>query len=213
MSHIVLLGDSVFDNISYTQGAPDVVAQLGSSLPAGWRASLRAIDGSTANDIESQVASVPSDATHLVLSVGGNNALLVAEVLDTPVSSTAEAFRLMADVREQFEAEYSSAVDACLRLGLPLTVCTVYSGNFPDADFNRRAGIALAVFNDVILQAALARSLDIIDLRAVCTLPTDFANPIEPSAAGGSKIASTIVRFVAQKEPWRGTRVSGFKLA
>lgn len=209
MSHIVLLGDSVFDNIAYTQGAPDVVAQLRGTLPAGWRASLCAVDGSTADDIESQLASIPQDATHLVLSVGGNNALLVAEILDMPVASTAEAFRLMADIRQQFEEEYSSAVEGCLRLGLPLTVCTVYNGNFPDADFNRRARIALAVFNDVIFQVSLARGIDVIDLRAVCTLPTDFANPIEPSAIGGEKIAGTVARVVVQQGAWRGTRVTG----
>jgi hypothetical protein len=209
MPHIVLLGDSVFDNISYTQGAPDVVAQLSAALPGGWLASLSAVDGSTARDIEPHLSSLPSDATHLVLSVGGNNALLVAEILDTPVASTAEAFRLVADVREQFEAEYSSAVDACLGLGLPLTICTVYNGNFPDVDFNRRARIALAVFNDVIMQVALARRLDVIDLRAVCTTPADFANPIEPSAIGGEKIARTLVRALVQQGAWQGMRVIG----
>ncbi len=80
MPHIVLLGDPVFDNISYTQGAPDVVAQLCATLPEGWHASLSAIDGSTASDIEPHLVSISSEATHLVLSVGGNNALLVAEI-------------------------------------------------------------------------------------------------------------------------------------
>jgi hypothetical protein len=209
MPHIALLGDSVFDNIAYTEGAPDVVAQLSATLPPGWHASLSAVDGSTASDIAPQLATLSADATHLVLSVGGNNALLAADILDTPVASTAEAFRLMADVREQFEAAYASAVDACLRLGLPLTVCTIYHGSFPDADFNRRAGIALAVFNDVIVQAALARALDVIDLRAVCTLPADFANPIEPSAAGGEKIARTVARLVTRQGTWHGTRITG----
>jgi hypothetical protein len=209
MPHIALLGDSVFDNIAYTLGAPDVVAQLTAALPAGWRASLSAVDGSTATDIERQLVSLPAGVSHLVLSVGGNNALLVADILDTPVASTAEAFRLMAEVREKFEEEYSSAVDACLRLGLPLTVCTIYHGNFPEADFNRRARIALAVFNDVIVQTALARSLDVIDLRAVCTVPADFANPIEPSAIGGEKIARTVARTVAQQGTWRGARMTG----
>ena len=105
----------------------------------------------------------------------------------------------MADIRQGFEEEYSSAVEACLRLGLPLTVCTVHNGNFPDADFNRCARIALAVFNDVIFQVSLARGIDVIVLRAVCTLPTDFANPIEPSAIGGEKIAGTVARVVVQQ--------------
>jgi hypothetical protein len=46
MSHVILLGDSVFDNGAYTAGGPDVLAQLRGLLPAGWRASMAAVDGS-----------------------------------------------------------------------------------------------------------------------------------------------------------------------
>ena len=210
MPHLVLLGDSVFDNLAYVQGGLDVVAQLSAVLPPGWHASLSAVDGSIASDIEHQLIALHADTTHLVLSVGGNNALSVASVLDSPVESTAEAFRLLADIRERFEEEYAYAVDACLRFGRPLTVCTIYNGNFPDADFNRRARIALAIFNDVIVRVALARSLDVIDLRAVCTMPTDFANPIEPSAMGGEKIAQTVARVVLKETAWRGIRMTGW---
>lgn len=209
MPHIALLGDSVFDNISYTQGAPDVVARLRSALPVGWQASLCAKDGSTANDVEPQLHSLPLDTTHLVLSIGGNNALLAVEIVDTPVASTAEALRLLAGVRDEFEAHYAAAVDACMTREMPLTVCTIYNGNFLDADFNRRASIALAAFNDVILRTALARSLDVIDLRAVCSTPADFANPLEPSSSGGDKIARAIARVVAGNAAWHGARITG----
>ena len=40
MSQVVLLGDSIFDNAAYVSGGPDVVAQLGELLPAGWRDAL-----------------------------------------------------------------------------------------------------------------------------------------------------------------------------
>jgi hypothetical protein len=36
MGHLVLLGDSVFDNAAYVGGGPDVVAQLRARLPTGW---------------------------------------------------------------------------------------------------------------------------------------------------------------------------------
>jgi len=45
MSHIVLLGDSIFDNARYVPGEPDVVRQVQGTLPGGWRASLRAAGG------------------------------------------------------------------------------------------------------------------------------------------------------------------------
>jgi hypothetical protein len=34
MMHIVLLGDSVVDNAAYTNGGPDVIAQVRQLLPA-----------------------------------------------------------------------------------------------------------------------------------------------------------------------------------
>ena len=43
--HVVLIGDSIFDNGAYVAGGPDVVTQLRERLPQGWRATLGAVDG------------------------------------------------------------------------------------------------------------------------------------------------------------------------
>src|SRR5207344_2665563 len=99
--------------------------------------------------------------------------------LDIPASSTAQAVGLLADVALEFEKSYRSAVDACLRPGLPLTVCTIYNGCFPDPQYQRIVSTALMVFNDAILRVAIDRSLPVIDLRAVCANSEDYANPIE----------------------------------
>ena len=143
MPHLVLLGDSIFDNAAYTSGGPDVVSQTREVLPTGWTASLLAIDGSTPDDVAEQVDRLPTDATHLVLSVGGNNALIQASVLDIPASSTAQAVGFLADVALEFEKGYRFAVDACLRPGLPLTVCTIYNGCFPDPQYQRIVSLSL----------------------------------------------------------------------
>lgn len=206
MPHVVLLGDSIFDNRAYVDGGPDVVAQLRAALPAGWSATLAAVDGTQAGELAPQLARLPADATHLVLSVGGNDALLASGLLDEPVYSSADALRLIAAVLRDFERAYAAAVDACRAHGLPLVLCTIYGGNFPEADFRERAGVALAVFNDAIVRCGLARGLDVIDLRAVCNEPRDYANPIEPSVAGGAKIARAVARAVADPAV-RGTRL------
>src|SRR6266566_1483360 len=73
MPHLVLLGDSIFDNAQYTSGGPDVVSQVRNLLPSGWCASLLAVDGSTTVNIPDQIQRLPKESTHLVLSVGGNN--------------------------------------------------------------------------------------------------------------------------------------------
>ena len=139
-----------------------------------------------------QLAALPADATHLVLSVGGNDALMASGLLDEPVYSSADALRLIGASVREFEGRYGAAVAACLAHALPLTVCTIYNGNFPDPDYRARAVVALTVFNDAILRTACAHGLDAIDLRAVCDLPQDYANPIEPSSVGGAKIARAI---------------------
>lgn len=37
-----------------------------------------------------------------------------------------------------------------------------------------------------------------IDLRTICCDPTDYANAIEPSVAGGEKITDNIIHVVAE---------------
>lgn len=208
MPHVVLLGDSIFDNAPYTDGGPDVISQLRALLPAGWGASLLAIDGATTDDVAGQVERLPGDATHLVLSVGGNNALLEASVLDMPASSMAQAVGLLADVAAAFETRYRAAVAACLRPALPLSVCTIYNGCFPDAAYQRIVSVALMVFNDAILRVAIGHGLPVVDLRLVCTDALDYANPIEPSVAGGGKIARLIAGLMTgANADARATRV------
>ena len=197
--HIVLLGDSIFDNASYTEGRPDVISQVRQLLPAGGRATLLAVDGATTENVASQVARIPPDASHLVLSVGGNDALRNSSFLYAPASSTEQAVAALADVSQGFEEKYRRAVAACQSRPLPLTLCTIYNGRFPDAQFQRLASTALMVFNDVVLRVGIEFSLSMIDLRFVCSSPADYANPIEPSSVGGAKIARAIVNLVSAR--------------
>ena len=83
--HLVLLGDSIFDNAGYVaQGEPDVCAQLQAHLKGGDRAQRLATDGNTIEDVASEVKRLPVDATHLIVSIGGNNLLMQLGVLDEP---------------------------------------------------------------------------------------------------------------------------------
>lgn len=196
MHHLILLGDSIIDNVAYTDGGPAVIDHVRNQLPDGWRATLGAVDGSTTDDMPSQLAALAEDATHLLLSIGGNNALMCSHILDTPVTSSAQALLLLSAIARDFERAYRQTVKDCLGRNLPLVVCTIYNGNFPDPDYQARIEVALTVFNDVILRVAIEHGLRVIDLRFVCTVPQDYANPIEPSATGGAKIACAIVQAV-----------------
>ena len=197
--HVVLLGDSIFDNAAYTRGAPDVVTHLGALLPAPWRASLYAVDGATTTGIARQVQRVPRDASHVVVSVGGNDALASRSLLDTAVRSTGEALALFHDRVQRFESSYRAALALVVALQRHTTVCTIYNGQLPDAREARSARMALMMFNDAIIRAGIDLGLDVIELRSVCTEPADYANPIEPSGPGGRKIATAIAHAVGAR--------------
>lgn len=58
-THIVLLGDSIFDNRAYTGADADVVTHLRGLLPDAARATLLAVDGHTTSGIAAQSARIP----------------------------------------------------------------------------------------------------------------------------------------------------------
>jgi hypothetical protein len=207
MPHVVLFGDSIFDNGAYTAGGPDVITQLRGELPPGWKASLLALDGATTRDIATQVRRLPADASHLVVSMGGNDALFHAGLLNTAVNSSAVALHLLAEAVQGFAASYRAALEALRRPGLPLTLCTIYNGHFDDASYQRIASTALTPFNDVIIRMGLLHGLDVIELRLVCTDPRDYANPIEPSSRGGAKIAISIRQVLLGERPLQAARL------
>lgn len=102
MSHVVLLGDSIFDNAAYvTAGASDVVRQVRQRLPYGSEATLAAVDGSKTSDVREQLRRLPAEATYLVVSAGGNDALHSSDFLTAPARSTAEALLGLADIAEE----------------------------------------------------------------------------------------------------------------
>jgi GDSL-like Lipase/Acylhydrolase family len=197
VSHVVLLGDSIFDNAAYvTAGALDVVRQVRQRLPHGSKATLAAVDGSKMKDVRKQLRYLPADATHLVVSTGGNDALGSSDFLTAPARSTAEALLGLADIADEFERGYLAMMAEVLARGLPTAICTVYYPRFPETALQRMAVTALTVFNDCIIRAAFAHGLPLLDLRLICTEEGDYANPIEPSARGGEKIARAIVELV-----------------
>lgn len=209
--HVALLGDSILDNGAYTSGGPDVVTHLRGMLPAGWRATLRALDGSLVADLEGQLSELPPDITHVVLSVGGNNVLMNLDILRLRVRSESEALMKVGQRVDVFERDYRRAIKQVLSLGRETVVCTIYNANVDTKDGAAALGlrseeaaaalVVLATFNDVILRVAFETKLRVIDLRLVCTEPADYANTIEPSVRGGEKIARAIVTALGLIEP------------
>jgi hypothetical protein len=192
MSHVVLLGDSIFDNARYVPDRPPVIEQVRRGLPLGWQATLVAVDGHTVEDVAIQLARIPAGATHLVLSIGGNDALGAGSLLHQQAATVAEALTFLGEALTEFRDQYAAMLRSVLAVGLPLAVCTVYDA-IPTLTDPERVG--LAGFNEVILRAAIAAGLPVIDLRLICTHPDDYSplSAIEPSVVGGAKLADVIV--------------------
>lgn len=199
--HIALLGDSTIDNALYTGGAPDVTAHLSALLPSPWRATRCATDGATMKTLDRQLMALPRDATHIVLSVGGNDALGHIDIYERPATTVGEAVGHLAAAVEQFEPGYRAALSSVMKLGKPVTVCTIYNGSFPDRAFQRFATSAVSMFNDVIIRAANSTRCAMIDLRLACNRTADFVNNIEPSGTGGEKIAKAIHASLKKSYP------------
>ena len=200
--HVVLLGDSIFDNTRYVPDAPAIIEQLRSKLPDGWQATLLAADGSVAKDVCRQIKEMKDSPSHLVISCGGNDALRARHMEALPVATVNDALVKMAAVRESFRADYRAMLIAAHDKCSKVTVCTVYD-SIPILSPELKT--ALALFNDVIIFEANKLNIPVIDLRVICDAVEDYSevSAIEPSAKGGEKICAAIVEMVTSK------RISG----
>lgn len=190
--HVVLLGDSIFDNARYVPGHPAVVTQVKQRLPAGWKATLAAVDGHVTSDVARQLPRVPDDSTHLFVSVGGNDALGESYFVRRPAGSVAEVMLELHAIQTRFRDGYRAMLRGVLDLGKPTAVCTIYDA-IPG--LGQPAVTALGAFNEMILREAVRHGLPLIDLRFTCPDAADYSplSPIEPSHLGGAKIAGAIV--------------------
>ncbi len=188
--HIVLLGDSIFDNGAYVPGWPDVAAQLRVALGDDGQVSLGAVDGSLCEHVHGQIADIPVDATHVVISAGGNDILHYAALLEQQAGNVASAVAMLEQARSEFAPAHRQMVELAASLELPVAVCTIY-----DANMGSLVATAISIFNDAITRHVHEAGLDLVDLRLVCNEAADYANPIEPSVAGGEKIAAALARY------------------
>jgi hypothetical protein len=164
------------------------------------------VDGSVVSDVPRQLARLAADASHLVVSAGGNDALGNSDVVANQAISASEGFEVISQIQDRFRQDYREMLEAVLALQKPTVLCTVYD-SVPD--FPAKALTGLAVFNDVILREAFRHGLPVLDLRLVCDEIRDYSglSPIEPSEIGGAKIARGIRRIVTTHDFTRGESV------
>jgi hypothetical protein len=209
MKHIILAGDSVFDNRTYVEvGEPDVRDQLSDLLDDGDKATLIAIDGDINNNVSKQLDNIPNDATHLFISIGGNDALMHIDAFTETVTTIGEALDFFNEKVQEFERDYIKMLTNVIKYGLKTTLCTIYNPCFDHdkmdrisymiplnaniKELQRRSTTALPLFNNIIFQEAFNFGLPLMDLRLIFNDMADYSNPIEPSVVGGMKMAKII---------------------
>ncbi len=209
MTHIVLLGDSIFDNASYVPSGRDVVSHLQQMLDADSRATLLAIDGAVVDDVASQVFHIPNNATHLMLSAGGNDALQNMWILAEEAQTVSDALSKLALIRERFADSYRQLIRSLVELQKPLTVCTIYQPPMFEEVPQPVLAAALSVFNDTILGIAFEESLSVIETRLLLNEESDFESIIEPSDSGGAKMAQALAMAANIASSQERTQVFG----
>lgn len=215
INQIHLYGDSILDNDAYVAQGTSVSHQL-LKLDRSRKVKLRAVDGDVTQDtlrVLHEVKDLQDDETGAVLSVGGNDALVLSNMMLAPVDNIAEAFAVLHEPLEQFRLNYKNVVEKLITL-YPIEnirICTIYN-KIPAELLTSHLGItakemmALALFNDVITETAAQYGIKVIDLRVICDTPDCYSriSPIEPSEEGGRRIAENIIQSFDKEEYEKG---------
>lgn len=178
---ILLLGDSILDNQLYVSSGTSVAELLQKKVKENsCQVELFAKDGSTIGEVLLQLNQVPieynTQNTVLVLSVGGNDFLSGAEYDAAEVAY----LHLIERMRKVFDATKIYLVN----LYKPVDPMFVI--------YYRIIEKWNAFLLRVVEEGGLADG--VVDVSDVITGPKDLVHKIEPSAVGGEKIASAIVR-------------------
>lgn len=190
MGHIVLLGDSTLNNATDVAPGQSLPELLLGVLPSSWQVTTLAVDSmyTQISSLEKQTANMPSDATHLVISAGRNDC---NEFLAN--NEDAESVRSFLDQLGSYYfvklQQLLKTLEHAQQIVPAVYVCTAW-------DFTADTAVRgiVATFNDLIVRAALATDVGIVDLRLICVEHGDLTHPVpsKPSAQGAAKIATAI---------------------
>jgi lysophospholipase L1-like esterase len=208
MSTIVLLGDSILDNASYTHPEPDTTKRLERLVP-GWTIQCHARDGARMADVSSQLRHLIERPAIAVLSVGGNDAVSHIGLLQRRAVTAADILADLLRIADDFAERYEPVAAAVRERAERTVLCTIYEVQLEPASYAKLARVPLAVLNDRIMRIGARLGLDVLDLRSICTEQSDFVLQIEPSAKGAAKIARAIAGLVDDKTLTWGRLYSG----
>jgi hypothetical protein len=89
-------------------------------------------------------------------------------------------------------------IGAARTVALPTAICIMFPPHYEEPVHQRAAATALAIFNDRIIHRAAEAQMAMVDLRAACTEPGDYANETQLSRDGLRKAARLIWRALQE---------------
>eukprot|EP00927_Polykrikos_kofoidii_P036344 TRINITY_DN30675_c0_g1_i1.p1 TRINITY_DN30675_c0_g1~~TRINITY_DN30675_c0_g1_i1.p1 ORF type:complete len:350 (+),score=55.11 TRINITY_DN30675_c0_g1_i1:58-1050(+) len=204
--HVVLLGDSTLDNGRYLNiefGELSVERQLSRRCAdKGWDCTVLAQDGSMIDDVyQRQVPSIPSKATHLVLSASGNDLLALLNQMVNANFSASSMYSAIVKGLAEVSDRYRRLMKALQATGCHVACCTVYQPHFSHIFFKSLASFSLGLHNNRLKQISVDVGASVIDLANMFDSKKDFANPLELSTLGGAKVIETVTDFVTEHPP------------
>lgn len=204
--HVVLLGDSTLDNGRYlniASGELSVEKQLTKRcVEKGWEMTVLAQDGSMLEDVLlRQLPLIPDHATHVVLSASGNDLLALLNQMVVANFTASSMYGAIVTGLREVSDRYRDVLQALRSLGCHLACCTVYRPNFNHMFFKSLAIFSLGLHNSRLKGICQDLECSVIDLANMFDCREDFANPLELSTRGGSKLVENVVAFVGDNPP------------
>ena len=206
-NNVLLLGDSVIDNKRYVQDSEYSVLEHLQNNSKDTFIQI-ACDGDTTHDVINKQAKVQSikKASHIVLSIGGNDMLYNLSFLTTnkPTLRNEAFIDVYNEIFQPLEVRYETIVKNFASQRANLLLCTVYEGDLGRSeefkDVLDSSKIMVSSLNDIIYKTASRYNAEVLELRNIFTSSEDYANPIEPSHIGGEKLAKKIIEWVKVNE-------------
>lgn len=200
--HLVLMGDSVLDNRTYVpEHLLSVEEQFRAHFYHTTKVTRLARDGATMEGVRvfQLEHPLPSDTTHVLLSVGGNDGLVAFSSLQR--NSNNSWWSVATTFFQKFAADYDALLELIQTLypKVTLMVCTIYQPWTDKWLFGAVSNVGVRLMNRAIRECAKRRKLPVMDLWAIFTEKADFANVIEPGVPGGDKMVLNFRTFVEDR--------------
>ncbi len=182
-----MFGDSVLNNRAYVHAGRTVEEWL-HVLAAFREVRMFAEDHATVEDTAEQVASVterPPRPLAIVVSAGGNDLLRLAhQDAGAPALSTVQQAwgRLLDELHRRWPS-------------VPVYALDVYTPTDPAYRTDRHVAL-LRQWNDGLRELARKHEATVVAVSSALTDPDDFVYGVEPSDAGGQKIATLLASMV-----------------